>query len=305
MTASPNDVLVVGEALVDVLMFADGRIEQRPGGSPLNVAVGLARLEQRTRLHTMIGQDAHGRHVAAYARANNVEVTAESFTDRPTGVATALIDALGAAAYRFALEWEPRTPQLGNASWLHVGSLGATLDPGHEVVLQLLDSVDSPPLISFDPNVRPALTSDAVETRGRVESVVARAHVIKASDEDVAFLYPGEDHATVAAQWLEFGAALVVITRGEHGASAWSAAGCELEIPSVNAHVVDTVGAGDSFMAGTIAALRRKGANSAKTIAELAREDLASLLDFAARCAGVTVGRVGADLPTSDEIGRR
>ncbi len=287
-------VLVLGEALVDVI---HGR--PRPGGSPMNVAVGLARLGVPTTLHTSLGRDDAGLLVERHLRASGVMITPESWADAPTSVAEVKLDAAGSPSYRFDIIWDPTPLSLaaGPFDAVHVGSIGAVLRPGTAVVDAILDSC-RPALISYDINARPALMEDRATTLERVEQVVARSDIVKASDEDIQWLYPELEPNRVLERWLGLGARLAVLTRGSAGAIAMNPAST-VTLPALPVAVRDTVGAGDSFMAGMLVSLA--GADRERLPA-LGAEALARHLTLGLRCAAITVTREGADPPWSDDL---
>ncbi len=296
--------LVVGESLIDVIVNRAGRLAEHVGGSPMNVAVGLARLGHPVALLTQIGDDARGRRVAEHLRASGVALVPGSVVGRRTSTATAHLDATGAATYDFDLEWTVSTEHVPAAPALvHTGSLGASLPPGADAVLDLLHALAGATLVSFDPNVRPALAGDRASARARAEAFVAQAHVVKASDEDLGWLYAGEDPVASAVRWLDLGADLVIVTRGGDGALALTRRS-RADVGPVRVAVADTVGAGDSFMAATLDWLWRHAATRApaERIAALGDADLADLLDHAATCAAITVSRIGANPPTTAQL---
>jgi fructokinase len=283
-----TSALVVGEALVDVVHRGSATPEVLPGGSPLNVAVGLARLGIPATLHSSFGADAHGLAIAEHLAASDVTVTTTTVTTDPTSVAEATIGADGAATYDFRIAWDPAAVDPSGFDLVHTGSIGAALEPGATRVEEALAA--SAGLVSFDPNIRPALMPARPVALARVERLVGLADVVKASDEDAAWLYPGETVDAVLARWAALGPRLVVITRGGEGADALTAEGAfHVDVPSVT--VADTIGAGDSFMAGLLADVLRNGFH-----------DPAASLAFAARCAAITVSRPGANPPWSREL---
>lgn len=281
-------VLVIGEALVDVVRVGDAEPVGHPGGSPLNVAVGLARLGVPTTLHSEFGTDPHGRSIAAHLAASGVSTTAATVGPGATSLATARIGADGAATYEFAVAWNPEPVDARGYALLHSGSIGAALEPGASTVEEAVRGADG--LVSFDPNIRPALMPQRGVALPRVERLVARADVVKASEEDLAWLYPGRGVGDVLALWASLGPQLVVVTRGGEGADALGPAGA-LHVDAPRTAVADTIGAGDSFMAGLLADLLRHGF-----------DDPEASLRFAVRCAAVTVARAGADPPWRAEL---
>ncbi|MGN6130603.1 MAG: carbohydrate kinase family protein [Nocardioidaceae bacterium] len=302
---APGPFVVVGESLVDVVQPADGEPVLAPGGSPLNVAVGLARLEVDTVLVTQLGDDEHGRLVARHATASTVRLAETAVTaGRRTSTATARLDEDHAASYEFDLTWDldrHRLPE-GTAG-LHVGSLGAVLRPGREAVLDLLAQAEGG-FVSYDPNVRPAFVTDPARTWRDVAEVAAHARLVKCSEADLAALRPGEDEPALAGELLTAGATeLVVVTKGAHGASAYRD-GLRVDVPAPATTVVDTVGAGDSFMAALLAVLSDWDLLSLDegSLAALGEHRLGLLLEGATQAAAVTCARRGANPPTRREL---
>jgi fructokinase len=304
-----DDVLVVGEALVDIVSRADGRSAEHPGGSPANVALGLGRLGRVVSLLSRFGLDARGTAIAVRLAASNVVVVPGTRTTAPTSTATAVLDELGAATYTFELDWrlppaEEVDRRVAGARALHTGSIAAFLAPGGDAVLELVRSAAGRTTVSYDPNARPVLMGEAAAARERVEQFVRAADVVKVSDEDLGWLAPGEDPAAVAAAWLALGPSAVVVTRGGEGATGLCAAG-RVDVDAPPVRVVDTVGAGDAFTAGLLDALAEADLLGVERAEELRAIDLAALaatLRHAARVAAVTCSRPGADPPTRAEL---
>ncbi|WP_309712743.1 carbohydrate kinase [Pseudolysinimonas sp.] len=308
MSPLATRVLVVGEALVDIVR-RDGADAVHPGGSPLNVAVGLQRLEVSSTLHSSFGTDEHGVAIARHLEASGVTITPGTIRDRPTSVALATIDAAGTAGYAFSIDWDPAPLEVaaGTIDALHVGSIGAALEPGATIVERLLAELRPSTTISFDPNIRPQLMGSLEAARPRVERIIALADVVKASDEDIAWLYPDAMVTEIMAGWLALGPGLVVVTRGPDGADALAACG-PVHVAAPRTEVVDTIGAGDSFMSGLLAALSDRGVlggGRRETLRELSASDIADAVRFAARCAAITVSRPGADPPTRQHLAGR
>jgi fructokinase len=298
---------VLGEALVDVVVSDDGGRRVHPGGSPANVAVGLARLGSPVWLLTEIGDDAYGHLLRDHFDANGVNLPVPLEAGRPTSIAEARIGPSGAATYVFDLRWNaPGTDRALNpgSGHVHTGSIGALLPPGGRKVPGWLESARSSGTVSYDPNVRPALMGSAESARPRVERLVALSDVVKASDEDLAWLVPGSEPEDVAAAWLDLGPALVVVTRGEQGAFVATGYG-SFEVPTVPVDVVDTVGAGDAFMAGLLDGLRLAGllgADGRAALHEARTEVIAPTLRRAALVSAYTCTRRGSDPPTVHEL---
>ncbi len=303
--------LVVGESLVDVVQGPDGQaLGRHPGGSPANVALGLARLGNRAELLTWLAEDEDGSRVLDHLAASGVVVVPGSTGAARTSTATARLDAAGVATYGFELD--PAMPAVdldalqGGEGFdvVHTGSIAAVLAPGASVVEGLLSRTRHRATITYDPNARPALMGDPDVALAKVLAYVGVADVVKVSDEDLAWLRPGVDPLDVAGSWLMRGAALVVVTRGEGGADALSRDG-KVHVDSPPTDVVDTVGAGDSFMSGLLDGLGRAGLLGAARRERLRAVDgatVASVLRHAARIASITCSRPGADPPWSREL---
>src|SRR5260370_3391944 len=253
-------ITVVGESLVDlVVKSGSDELAAHPGGSPANVAVGLSRLGQRTALVTQIGADGYGALVRAHLESNGVQVVLAGPTDAPTSQALARLDSSGAATYQFKLNWDVRDLRIvqGSAA-LHVGSLGLVLAPGDKQVLRLVESVSAQGNVvtSYDPNVRPSVTTDRDAAAATAERVAASAHIVKMSDEDAAFLFPHMDldHLTTRLLTAATRATqLPIRTSGRRGAIV-STRDARLSLPAVPGTVCDALGAGDAFMAALLAA---------------------------------------------------
>ena len=298
-------ILIAGEALTDIVVDADGARREHPGGSPLNVAVALSRLGHDAHLLTAIGDDARGDAIRAHLDESGVQLTPASVRPGRTSTAEAVLDAHGAATYTFDLTWDPDTAGLPEApDAVHTSSIAAVLDPGATTLSALLRSARGSSTISYDPNARPTLMGAPEDVRARIEENIALSDVVKASDEDVAWLYGTEDVEDVAASWRDLGPSLTVLTRGGDGAVAFSASG-RVQVAPVQVEVVDTVGAGDTFSAGILDALAAKGllgADRREMLAAIPSDDLATVLRRAAALSAITVSRAGANPPWSHEL---
>ncbi|KAE8764789.1 carbohydrate kinase [Georgenia thermotolerans] len=298
--------LVVGEALIDIVERPGEEPSGHPGGSPANVAVGLARLGRDVELVSWFAADAHGSVLRSHLELENVRLSAASARAVRTSTARARLDAAGSATYEFDLEWAPPVPEPVVAPVvLHTGSIAAVLEPGAATVAQTVARYRDVATISYDPNIRPALMGDARQTLAVVERFVAHSDVVKVSDEDLAWLAPGADPQEVARRWLAAGPALVVVTHGPGGAWAVTAGGLEHRVPAAPSQVVDTVGAGDSFTAGLLDGLWAAGllgADHRESLRSIDAGTLERVLDQAARIAAITVSREGANPPTRAEL---
>jgi fructokinase len=302
-----RDVLVIGEALVDIVHREAGRIEETPGGSPANVALALARLGDEPLLLTQLGDDPRGSAVRSWLSASGVDVLVAA-AER-TSTASARLGPDGSAEYEFDLTWtldgiDGESVAEERPGIVHVGSVAALLHPGADVVRALLETLRPGALISYDPNIRPALIADQARALRDVESLVAMSDVVKASDEDLEWLYPGQDPLEVARRLQRSGPAVVVVTRGGAGAYAVTAAGA-VQVGGRSVDVIDTVGAGDTFMAALIHSLQDaglSGAASREALREIEEELVRAMLEFGAAAAAVTVSRPGADPPLLGEV---
>jgi fructokinase len=293
-------VLVIGEALADIVKRADGSVVEHPGGSPANVAITLGRLGRAPRLLTSFGDDERGAGIRAWLEESHVDV--QVARAERTSTAAATLDETGAATYEFDLSWDLGDVEVAPAELLHIGSISAVLDPGGRQVAELVARVRPTTTITYDPNARPALMGDPVDAAARVAELVALADVVKVSDEDLAWFHPDLELGQAVQAWLDLGPALVVVTRGGEGAtvyrqgsSAWVAA------PKVD--VVDTVGAGDTFMGALIDGLVGAGvAGDRAALRAIDADVLAQILSRCARAAAVTVSRSGANPPWTHEL---
>jgi fructokinase len=299
--------LVVGESLVDVVVPADGGpTHDAVGGSCLNVAVGLARLDVTTVLATRIGDDDHGRLVADHLRASGVSLSEGSLVPgASTSTATAHLDAQSAASYDFDLTWDlPRQSLPDDVRGVHVGSLGSTLAPGRASVVDLArQAAEADVFVSYDPNVRPFFLDDVETAWAEVRELAALSRLVKLSDEDLRLLRPGASEEDVCRELLDGGVTeLVVLTRGAEGATAFTV-GATVAVPAPPTDLVDTVGAGDSFMAATLALLDDWGALGGEDSLRALDDDRVRLLvGGAATAAAVTCSRRGANPPTRPEL---
>lgn len=303
-------ILTIGESVTDIVVTADGSCTEHPGGSPLNVAVALGRLGHDTTLLTRIGEDERGQRITEHLAASHVTLADGSTTAEPTSTARARLSPDGSADYEFDLAWDARPISApAQVDAIHTGSLAAVLAPGARTVRDLVDAHRGRALISYDPNARPDLMGDARSARASVESMITRADVVKASDEDVAWLYglDSADRATleeVVDSWRGIGPALTVLTLGGDGAVAFHARG-RVAVCSQLVDVADTIGAGDTFTAGILDALLLMGAagsGARARLEELEMSGVGRILEHAARLAAVTVSRPGADPPWASEV---
>ncbi|MCL2735700.1 MAG: carbohydrate kinase [Propionibacteriaceae bacterium] len=301
------DILLIGEALIDVVCRPGQAPQRIPGGSPLNVAVGLGRLGHAPMLATWLGSDADGQAIRAQCASSGVSILPGCDHAMYTSTAEATIDAAGHASYVFFLDCQMPPIRLETPPGvIHTGSLGALVDPGAEVVLDYVEAHRHHSFITFDPNVRPMIMDPPKRLLERVGRYVAASDVVKVSDEDLAWLYPGTKsrrHLIARArEWLAMGPDVVVVTRGAQGALVATASG-DLTVPADTTRALrDTIGAGDSFMAGLIHGLVTHGYATGGRRPSENWTDLRSILAQASIIAGITVSRVGADPPWLAEL---
>lgn len=296
--------LVIGEALIDIVE-RDGQVSEHVGGSPLNVAVGLARLGRGVDFLTHIGTDAYGRRISEYVESSGAQLVSDSMNAGRTATARAVLDAAGSATYSFDIDWAlTGTPEVPPPVVVHTGSIAAVLDPGCLATKALVDTYRLSATFTFDPNIRPALIADADAARSRIDRLVERADVIKASSEDLHWIDPTRTPEEIAQTWLALGPSIVAVTLGGDGAVAMCAAGT-VRVPAGHVEVVDTVGAGDAFMTGLIDALWSQdllGADRRSRLAAIGTDALTTAVRAATLNAALTVARPGADLP--DRVAR-
>ncbi|QGN58189.1 PfkB family carbohydrate kinase [Nostocoides sp. HKS02] len=301
-------LLVIGEALVDIVTDAQGERSEHVGGSPANVAVGLARLDHLVDFASCLGRDERGERISAHLTRHGVHVLPESFGEAPTSTALAVLDHSGAATYEFDLHWDLppiRLPE--GTAHIHTGSIGTVLTPGAESVTSALQDVRAQGTVSYDPNIRPGIMGDLDAVRVRVEELVALSDVVKASEDDLALLYADQSPQDVMAHWVGLGAALTVVTLGADGVM-FRVCGDETvkNAPTRAEQVVDTVGAGDSFMAGLVSGLvvvgLLGGPDARARLRAATLEDVEPAVSRGLSTSGVTVGKAGAYAPSLDEL---
>jgi fructokinase len=309
-------VAVIGEALVDLVPNGpDGGYRASPGGSPFNVAVGLARLGNRTSLMARFADDRFGRMLRAAAIAEGIDLAGAPHASEPTTVATASVDEAGGVVYDFDMDgtadWQWTAAELGrlrpDAEVLHFGSIASWTPPGSERIAECVGKARARGgvLVSYDPNIRPVVLGARSRGVELVEQGVRSAHVVKASREDIEWLYPDRAAGDAASRWSGLGPGLVVVTDGATGASAYRDAHQPLHRAGRPVAVVDTIGAGDAFTAGLLTGLIRRRLHRADRLAEISDETLAGIVDDAVLISAVTCERAGADPPRLEELQRR
>ena len=317
MSHSTRDgiVAVAGEALVDMVPApVAGYFELAPGGSPANVAVGLARLGVPARLLARLADDVLGRRVRAHLADNGVDLGYAVAASEPTSLAIVSVGPDGSPEYDFRVvgtaDWgwtaaEVAGALVGPVVAVHSGSIALTTPPGAAVLRDLLHTAAATATVSYDPNCRPLLMGEPADVLAGVHEMLTVADVVKVSSEDLAWLLPGRSPEDVVESWLGHGPALVAVTLGPDGVVAGTAGGVRARCPGVSVTVVDTVGAGDTFSAALLAGLHRRGllgAPARPALRAIDQPTLEALLDEAVRAAAVTCSRRGANPPTTAEL---
>lgn len=299
---------VAGEALIDLIQDGStGSYRATPGGSPFNVAIGLARLGHRTTLMARLADNAFGRQLRAHAEAEHLDLSHAPVAAEPTTLAVVSLDRDAQASYDFYMQgtadWQWTDAELAgvpvDTAVFHFGSLASWTPPGsarvHAAVAALRSGGGA--LVSYDPNIRPALLGSPADARALVERSVSVAHIVKASREDVGWLYPRAPLDEVGARWRELGAVLVVITEGPGGAAVFLRDFGPARRPGREARVVDTIGAGDAFMAGLLGGLAGRGVTSPGRLRDCSPAAAGSAVDEAILISALTCERSGADPP--------
>lgn len=305
--------VVCGEALMDV--FSTGTtptgvaLDARVGGSPFNVALGLARLAQPVTFLGGVSRGFLGERLMNALADEQVDTRAVWRSDAPTTLGLVGLNAAGVASYAFYGEGAADRlvpPQALDAlpadiAAIHIGSYNAVVEPVASTLRTLVSRHQGRSLIAYDPNIRLNVEPDLARWRDQLEWMLPRTQLLKISDEDLASLYPGADPQALASSWLAQGVTLVVLTRGAQGAVAWTASH-QVQVPTVPVQVIDTVGAGDTFQAALLTWLAEQVALSAQAISRLDAQALTQALEFAARAAAITCSRRGADMPRRAEV---
>jgi fructokinase len=297
-------IWVCGEVLIDLIPDESGERVPHVGGGPANTAKALARLGHDVFFIDGISSDKYGQMSRQELLNDEVKLDLALNSDKPTCLAIVSLDDNGGASYEFEIDgtatfdfsdsWLP-DPSRYKPSVLHVGTLVTVIEPGADVLYDWAMQVAEFAPIVFDPNVRSVVMNDRDKYLAAVERWVAISSVVKVSDDDLAWLYPGQQYADVAKRWINDGAALVVVTRGANGLVGFTGDGV-VEVPGVKVDVADTVGAGDTVGAIVVEAMIEKG------ILNLTGDTLKAVLNRAAVAAGITCSRKGAQPPFKHEL---
>lgn len=297
-------IIVVGENVVDLIPAGDGLLRVALGGGPANTAVAAARLGGAVGFAARFGADAFADQFRTRLTDAGIDLSAALMVDSPSSVAVAAIDAVGVARYDFWLNGaadfgatDPATelPEPAPGDILHVGSLAAYWPPGADAIEAWLARWRDRCTVTFDVNLRPVVLERHPDALDRLERLIRLAHIVKASDEDVAHAYPGSDSAQAADAWLARGPELVVLTHGGDGASAHTAGQAPVLVDAPRIVVADTIGAGDAAMAALLVQLAARGRHAI-------RDDLDTTLRYVCATAAVACTRPGAYAPAPDEV---
>ena len=305
--------VVCGEALMDVYVRDSTPtgllLDARVGGSPFNVAVGLARLGRPVQFLSGLSSDVPGERLmqtlrdegvgTALVARSHAATTLSVVSVGSTGVPSYAFHGHGAADRQLSIETVPVLPP--ETRVLQFGSYALVVEPVGSALRHLAARERATRLIAYDPNVRLNVEPSLARWLPIVQEMAGLAHIVKVSDEDLGLLYPDEAPAQVAQRWLAGGAHLVVVTRGATGSEAWGRAG-HATAQSLLVAVIDTVGAGDTFQAAMLTWLDEHGALAPEQLDGLSVHELSAMLRFAARAASITCSRRGADMPRREEL---
>jgi fructokinase len=298
-----NQVWVCGEVVIDLI--PDG-IERRAvvGGGPANTAKALSKLGIATQFIDGISTDKYGQMALKELHKDGVLLDFVKFSDKPTCLAIVSLNAKGGASYEFVIDdtatfdfshtWLPDATVIKPAL-LHIGTLVTAIEPAASVLFEWSSKVAKVAPIVFDPNIRPAVMIDRTKYVNQVERWISISNAVKVSDDDIYWLYPGQDLDKVAKRWLEMGPELIVVTFGDKGLAGYRK-DSKISVDAKKVVVADTVGAGDTVGAILVEAIIEDGLD------KLVNERLTSMLDRAAKAAAITVSRTGALPPSSAEI---
>ena len=298
-----DQVWVCGEVVIDLIPDGTER-KAVVGGGPANTAKALSKLGITTQFIDGISNDKYGQMALSELQKDGVLLDFVKFSDKPTCLAIVSLNSKGGATYEFVIDdtatfdfshsWLPdavdKKPLL-----LHIGTLVTAIEPAASVLFEWAKKVSLVAPIVFDPNIRPAVMSDRQQYVKQVERWVSISNAVKVSDDDIYWLYPGQDLDKVTKRWLEMGPELIVVTFGDKGLAGYRE-NSKISVDAKKVIVADTVGAGDTVGAILVEAIIKDGLD------KLTNERLSQLLDRAARAAAITVSRTGALPPNLDEL---
>jgi fructokinase len=305
-------IVVSGEALMDV--FAAGNtptgvmLDARIGGSPLNVAIGLARLAQPVAFFGGVSSGFLGDRLMQALEAESVGTACTVRVDAPATLSLVGLNPGGVPSYAFygegAADRQLSVSALSlvpAAQAYHFGSYAMVVEPVASTQRALVERERHRAVIAYDPNIRLNVEPSLARWRDTLAWMLRHTHILKVSDEDLSLLYPDADAGQLATSWIDQGVSLVVVTRGSEGAWAWTATQHVATAP-VQVEVIDTVGAGDTFQAAMLTALAERELLNPLALRSLPITALREVLDFAGRAAAITCSRRGADLPRRADL---
>jgi fructokinase len=310
-----NRIVVIGEALIDLIQQANGDYTAKPGGAPANVSIALARLGAPVSFAGRMSRDGFGEQLHAWLADEAIDLSLLERTADRTTLAVAVLDEQGKATYSFYVN--------GTADWgwslgdftpleesppaaIVIGSVAMAMEPSATAIEHLaggLYSANSSTVV-IDLNIRPGLGFDRDAERIRVTRQIQSAHIVKASEDDLEWLYPERKPCVTAASWTT-GGRFVIMTRGADGATLFTPLGESLTVAAPAITLVDTVGAGDSFLGATLYGLQQRGAlglNAGARLAEVSLDAWRELLTLATRVGAITCSRAGCNPPTLAEL---
>ena len=307
-------VLVIGEALVDVVHGTNGEIINIPGGSPANTAVALARLGTKTYMKARTSHDQFGEEIRSYLTSQNVNLDYSLVVDNPSSVINAVIQKDGSAKYeanlKGAADYGWTFEELNQVidpdiQIVQLGSLTSYVEPGATNVenwfSQLRQSNNY--LLTFDPNIRHPLDGEnEVDVRKRAKKLASLSHVVKASDEDLNWIFSNNNPQDSAIKIIESGASLVIVTLGKKGAFAVNKKHEIVEVTANEIEVIDTIGAGDTFAAALITQLLENSWINKNALENLGSDDLTEILTHCSAASAITCSRQGANPPLRHEV---
>jgi len=305
-------IVCCGEALIDMLprTSKEGAAVYQPlnGGSIFNTAIALGRLGIITGFFSGLSMDFFGDSLVAGLKASNVDLKYTKIWDRPSTLAFVKLDN-GQARYSFFDENSASRmlttkdlPKLAaDVNALHFGSISLIPEPGASTLEALMTREAETRVICLDPNIRANFIKDRRAYLERINRLIAMCDILKISDEDITWITGKTDLTAAAKKWLNAGAKVVVVTRGENGVEAFTK-GLSFKHPSISVKVVDTVGAGDTFTAGFLASLQKAGKLNKAAVSYLDETSLRNAVAYAARAAAITVSRAGANPPWLHEL---
>ena len=310
-------IVVCGEALVDFTPSAIGgetAYVPRAGGSPRNVAVGLARLGVACSFLGKISNDAFGQMLADDLSDNGVDLSNLVRSDLPSALAFVLDEGGGGEAFQFYGEGTADQDLSSNdvpesflegVEAVHFGSYSMVLGRTGSTLRSLMRGVQGQAVVSLDPNVRPSLLPDRDAYVRRIEGLVPFANLVKVSQQDLSWVSADEPAEGVARRWLDVGPDVVVVTHSERGATGYTRGSSSVHAPGVPIEVADTVGAGDAFTSGLLAHLSGQGLLSKSALATLSERQLTDAMAYANRVAALACTRTGASPPSLSELGSK